>query len=607
MNDTTQTTARTLTDTYADGWPATLAQGFLHTVAQFPSIVASRTAGNTDTKTWAQIYTEVEQLASSLYSLGVRRGDTVAILLKNRPEFLVADLAAMCLGAAPFSLYSTLPTSQIIPQLENADARIIICEQSFLPQILEAQQAYPELEHIILLEGGGDANTIDWSSLFVDVGDFDLKAQVEQIQTHDLGTIIYTSGTTGAAKGVELTHGGLVELVRTNNLFLNLFSGERFFCWLPLAGMAERISSYYQGLMSGGTIIFCDDTQKVISLLPDVRPHLFFSPPRLWEKIKDVMEQRWIALPEAEQAQIHHAIARNLERVELEQSGKTVPEALARECAEYDDRWFKPLRDSMGFGAENIYVTSGGAAASPELLKFYYAIGLPLDECYGQTESCGLGTRNPRNAMKIGTVGKPQVGLEFKFAPDNEILLRSPALMHQYRKQPDKTAEAKDADGWLHTGDIGEMDADGYLKIVDRKKDMIINSFGKNMSPVNIEAAITDAGAFIAQAVCIGDARRYNTAVLTLNSEYALNWAKQHHIPHLDDFNALINDPRLNAEVEAEVIRGNESLSRVEQIKKFVIVGKEWVPGDDELTPTMKIKRKVIAEKYAAKIESMYA
>lgn len=606
MNDNTHTTGRKLTDIYADGWPSTLAHGFLNTVKLFPSIIASRTAGNNDTKTWAEIYSEVGQLASSLYRLGIRRGDTLAILMKNRPEFLVADLAAMCLGAAPFSLYSTLPTKQIIPQLENADAKIIICEQCYLPQILEAQHAYPELKHIILLEGGGNANTIDWSSLFVEVGDFDLKAHIDQIQPTDLGTIIYTSGTTGPAKGVELTHGGLVELVRTNNLFLDLFSGERFICWLPLAGMAERISSYYQGLMCGGTIVFCEDTQKVINHLPDVSPHIFFSPPRLWEKIKDTIEQSWIRLPEEEQSQIHHAIARNMERVELEQRGQKLPDTLVKECAEYDERWFKPMRFKLGFGAENIYITSGGAAASPELLKFYYAIGLPLDECYGQTESCALGTRNPRYAMRLGTVGKPQIGVEFKFGSDNEILLRSPALMHQYRKQPLQTAEAKDADGWLHTGDIGEMDADGYVKIVDRKKDMIINSFGKNMSPVNIEAAITDAGSFIAQAVCIGDARRYNTALLTLNAEYTLNWAQRHNIPHADDFCTLINDPRLIAEVEIEVSRANESLSRVEQIKKFSIVGKEWSPGDEELTPTMKIKRKVVSEKYSDLIEKMY-
>lgn len=606
MNDTTQTNIRKLTNIYAGGWPSTLAHGFLNTVEQFPSIVASRTAGRSDPKTWAEVYSKVEQLACSLHRLGVRRGDTLAIMLKNRPEFLVADLAAMCLGAAPFSLYSTLPVTQIVPQLENSGAKVIICEQCFLPQILQAQKAYPEFKHIILLEGGGDADTIDWSSLFSNVGDFNLKAQINKIEASDLGTIIYTSGTTGPAKGVELTHGGLVALVRTNNLFLDLFSGERFLCWLPMAGMAERISSYYQGLMCGGTIAYCDDTQKVLNLLPDVSPHLFFSPPRLWQKIKDIMEQRWIALPEEEQSQIHHAIARNLIRVELEQRGEPVPEALSNECVEYDNRWFKPLRNSLGFGAENIYITSGGATASPELLKFYYAIGLPLDECYGQTESCALGSRNPRDAMKIGTVGKPQVGVEFKFAPDNEILLRSPALMHQYRKQPEKTVEAKDADGWLHTGDIGKMDADGYLKIVDRKKDIIINSYGKNMSPVNIENALTDAGSFIVQAVCIGDGRNYNTAVLTLNSEYTMNWAKQLHIPNSDNFNVLIKDPRLITAVEAEVNHGNESLSRVEQIKKFVIVGKEWLPGDDELTPTMKIKRNVIAEKYSTDIESMY-
>lgn len=591
---------------YTSGWPPTIAHGFLHTVKNHPDVIASRTVDGNDDLTWQQVFQQVETMAANLKRMGVKKGDTIAIMLKNRPEFLIADLSAICIGAVPFSIYATLPVAQMIPVIENSDAKLIICEQAFLPKIQEVCETYKQLKDIILIEGGGIEDTKDWSKLLEKSEDFDLTESINTVSPEDLCTIIYTSGTTGPAKGVELTHSGLVELVRTNNMFLDLFPNQRFISWLPLAGMAERITSHYQSMLFGGTTTFCDDPQLVINLLPKINPQIFFSPPRIWEKIKEVIETRWLELPESEQEKIHHALSKNIMRVELEQRQLSLSDELVKECKEYDIKYFEEIRNSIGLGSERLYITSGGAAASPELLKFFYAIGLPLDECYGQTESCALGTRNPRNAMKIGSIGKAQLGIELKLATDGEILIKSPAIMRSYRKQPEKTAEVIDKDGWLHTGDIGEEDKQGYYKIVDRKKDMIINSFGKNMSPVNIEFAITDAGKFIAQAIVVGDARRYNVALVTLNSVPTVEWAKRNKIPHSDNFEKLIKDPRLISKVQSEVDSGNEMLARVEQIKKVAIVGPEWLPGDEEITPTMKLKRPVIEKRYRKIIESLF-
>jgi long-subunit acyl-CoA synthetase (AMP-forming) len=353
-------------------------------------------------------------------------------------------------------------------------------------------------------------------------------------------------------------------------------------------------------------VYYCDDPRAAADALPVARPHIFFAPPRFWEKMRDAIEARWARLPPAEHARLADALQAHTDRVRLEQAGEKVPAEMAAYCAQTDLEWFAPLRGHLGLDTENAYRCSGGIAAPPALLTFFYAIGLPLDEVYGQTESSALGTRCPREGVRMGTVGVAQPGIEIELAEDGELLIRSPAIMRGYRKMPELTASTIDSRGWLHTGDIARVDTKGYYQIVDRKKEMIINSFGKNMSPANIEAALTSAGPFISQAVVIGDARPYNVALLTLDKLQLTAWIAQHDIhPHIQP-NELVQDPRLLSEVGEEVRRANEQLSRVEQIKKFHMFVNEWLPGAPELTPTMKLKRQVIREKYAAEIEAMY-
>lgn len=587
--------------------PGTVVSEFLRTVQEHPDVVAVRTVDGASSLTWMQVRQRVASLAAGLRRLGVRHGDTVALMLKNRPEFLVADAAVMCLGAAPFSIYATSPVGQIVEALENSDARVILCEHAFLPQILEASVLWPNLENVIVLEGGTTAGTLDWAQVEAGAKGFDLDAAVALVRPHDLAAIVYTSGTTGPAKGVELTHASIVTIARTNHLLLACAPTNRYLSWLPTAGMAERITTHYVPLIYGGTVSFCDDTRLVAQALPKVSPHVFFAPPRFWEKLMGAIEAQWAGLPESERAAVTQALAAAIEKVRLEQAGEPVPSALAARCDQAERDLFAPLRQRLGLGAENLYACSGGAAASKPLLEFFFALGLPLDEPYGQTESSALGTRSPRDQIRIGSVGKAQPGVEVMLAVDGEILIRSQATMRGYRKQTDATGATKDEQGWLHTGDLGTVDADGYFRIVGRKKDTIINSFGKNMSPVNIESALTMAGPFVCQAVVVGEARNYNVAVLTVDSEYVKTWAKRNGLSSPEDISALVRDPRVRVEVEREVKLANEKLARVEQIKKFHIAGGEWLPGSLEVTPTMKLKRRVIADQYASDIEALYA
>lgn len=587
---------------------ASVAAAFLRTAARQARQVAARTSGGAQELTWTQLRERVRGLAAGLQRLGVGPGDTVALLLKNRPEFMVADLAAMCLGAVPFSLYPTLPPGQIAEQLDNADARVALTEEAFLPQLQAARRSYPALADVIVLEGAaaGARAWLDVETEGMATG-FDLAATVAAIVPQQLATLVYTSGTTGPAKGVELSHATLLAGVRTNGLLLGHDPERRYLSWLPTAGMAERITSHYYPIVEGGTVTFCDDPRRVAEVLPDAAPNIFFGAPRFWEKLKAGIEARWAALPAAERSRAELALADGLARVRAEQEGHVPDAALMLRLAAAERKLFAPTRRAIGLGGRDVYVASGGASAPMAVLEFFHAIGLPLDEAYGMTESSSFGTRNPRGRQRLGTVGRQQPGVEVKLAADGEILIRAPATMTGYRHRADATAEMLDPEGWLHTGDIGTMDADGYLRIVDRKKDLIVGSHGKKMSPVAIESAIITAGVLVSQTVVIGNGYPYNVALLTLDPVQLAAWASKNAPESAGSPAASIGLPALRAEVEAQVRRGNAQLARIEQVKRFHIAGTEWPPGGDEVTPTMKLKRRAIEKRYAAEIAAMYA
>jgi long-subunit acyl-CoA synthetase (AMP-forming) len=380
--------------------------------------------------------------------------------------------------------------------------------------------------------------------------------------------------------------------------------GTKVISWLPAAHIAERMAHHYIPVIYAGTITVCPNPREVVSYLPQVHPNWFFAVPRIWEKLKAGLETMQASQPAEQREPVERALAAAIERVRLRQRGEPVPDELEAEVAKADEQMFAPLRKMLGLD-EVLSVNVGAAPTPVEVLEFFHALGIELAELWGMSETCGFGTCNRPGEVKIGTVGPASPGAELKLGDDGEVLIRGEFLMLGYRNQPEKTAETIDADGWLHTGDIGEIDDDGFLKIVDRKKELIINAAGKNMSPANIEAAVKSSSPLIGQAACIGDARPYNTALIVLDADYAPAWAAQHGLEgrSLED---LADEPAVRDAVQEAIDEANKHLARVEQIKKFTIVRGDWLPGGDELTPTMKLKRKPIAAKYDAEIEAMY-
>jgi long-subunit acyl-CoA synthetase (AMP-forming) len=582
---------------------ATIAEAFRITSSQRADEVAVRTKGDEVSWTWGELRERVDRLAGGLHALGLRKGDTIALMLGNRPEFHQADLAAMMVGATPFSIYMTYAPNQIEYVVSDAGAKILITEQAYLDNVLEARKTLPDLEHVIVVDGDAPEGTTPLADVSAD--DFDVEASIAALAPDDVLTLIYTSGTTGPPKGVELAHRNLLSAVSGIEEIVQFPEGARVISWLPNAHIAERAAHHYLPIVFGFQVTCCPNPREIVSFLPEVRPHWFFAVPRIWEKLKAGLEAMVAAQPEEQREKAQAALAAATRKVQLEQAGEPVPEELAAAVATADAEMFAGLRAMLGL--DQVVAINVGAAPTPvPVLEFFHAIGLPLSELWGMSETCGGGSVNPPDRIKIGTVGPATPGCELKLASDGELLIRGGLVMLGYRGLPDKTAETIDPEGWLHTGDIAQIDDDGYVKIVDRKKEIIINAAGKNMSPANIEATLKSASPLIGNAVCIGDAKPYNTALIVLDADFAPAWAAQNGLEG-KSLEELSHEDAIRTAIQAGVDGANSQLARVEQIKKFVIVEGDWLPGGDELTPTMKLKRKPIDAKYAEAIDAMYS
>ena len=582
----------------------TVTEALRRTAANHPDLVAVRTPDDSVSLTWSALLSRVDALAGGLAKLGIGRGDTVAIMLSNRPEFHIADLATAMLGATPFSIYNTYPAEELEYLITDAASRVAVVEQAFLPVMLEARKGLPHLKHVIVVDGNAPPGTIPLEDVEGSNPEFDVAAAAAEISPDDVLTLIYTSGTTGPPKGVQLSHHSIMFSAKAIEQIIPFEVGGRLISWLPAAHIAERMAHHYVPVIYAGSITTCPNPREVISYLPQVRPTWFFAVPRIWEKLKAGLEAMQAAQPEEARKPLQDALQASIERVRLRQRGEAVPAELEAQVAQADEQIFSKIRELLGFD-QAIAVNVGAAPTPAEVIEFFHGLGIELAELWGMSETCGFGTCNRPGAVKIGTVGPPSPGVEVTIAEDGELLVRGEFVMLGYRNAPDKTAEAIDSEGWLHTGDIAEIDEDGYVKIVDRKKEIIINAAGKNMSPANIEAAIKTASPLIGQAVCIGDNRRYNTALIVLDADFAPQWAAQRGLAStgLAD---LARDPAVIAAVQEGIDAANAHLARVEQIKRFTIVPEDWVPGGDELTPTMKLKRTPIAKKYHDAIEQMY-
>ncbi|MGZ8666386.1 MAG: AMP-dependent synthetase/ligase, partial [Solirubrobacterales bacterium] len=460
----------------------------------------------------------------------------------------------------------------------------------------------PDLEHVIVIDGEGGTETL--AGLESANPDFDPAERAAEVGLDDLLTLIYTSGTTGPPKGVQLTHRNLMALTTSVEGMIEMPErGGRLISWLPTAHIAERAAHYYLPVVKGLTVTICPDPRRIVEFIPKVNPSWFFAVPRIYEKIKAGIEAQLAALPEEQREPAQKGLEAAISKVRLEQAGEEVPEALAAAVERADQELFSKLRAKLGLG--ELAAVNVGAAPTPlEVLEFFHAIGIPVGELWGMSETCGVATLNPPEKIKLGTVGPPVPGVEIKLASDGEVLVKGDGIMPGYRNMPKKTAETFE-DGWLLTGDIGELDSDGYLKIVDRKKELIISAAGKNMSPANIESKLKAADPLIGQCVAIGDRRPFNVALIVLDADYAPVWSAANGVEGMP-LSELASNEEVVAAVQAGIDEANSKMARVEQIKRFTILHEEWAPGGDELTPTMKLKRKPIAEKYEAEIEALY-
>ncbi|MGH2923271.1 MAG: AMP-dependent synthetase/ligase [Solirubrobacterales bacterium] len=581
-----------------------LVKALYATVDRLGDDIAIRTQDDSYAITWNDLRDRVHRIAGGFAKLGVKKGDTVALMLNNRPEFIPCDLAAVALGAVPFSIYQTSSPEQIQYVCEHAKARVAIVETMFLEQFEKARQDLPEIEHVIVVDGDGGDHTLEEVEA-MDPG-FDPAEIVEELEPDDLLTLIYTSGTTGPPKGVQLTHRNLMALTGGVEGIIDFPErGAKVISWLPAAHIAERGAHYYLPVTRGVSVTICPDPRKIGESLAAVKPTWFFAVPRVWEKMKAGIEAKIGGLPDEQRGQAQGALDAAIKKVRLEQAGEDVPKELAAAVSQADEAMFAPFRAAMGLD-EAISVNSGAAPCPVEVLEFFHAIGLPVGELWGMSETCGVVTCNPPERVKVGTVGPPVPGAEVKLADDGEVMVKAPSVMPGYRDMPEKNAETFDDEGWLLTGDIGELDSDGYLKVVDRKKELIINAAGKNMSPANIESHLKSASPLIGQAAAIGDRRPYNVALVVLDPDFAPVWAQQHGLEG-KSVSELAETDEAREAVQAAVDEANAKMARVEQIKRFTILPTEWEPGGDELTPTMKLKRKPISDKYEDEIEALYA
>jgi len=574
---------------------------------EMPALHSMRggTPGAWDSWTLADYAATVAKAVAGLQLAGVEPGQRVVLMMRNRPDFHWFDLAAQFLRATPVSIYNSSSPEEVQYLVGHAGAEVAILEDAgFLDRLLKVRDELPNLKQIYVIEppAEGLPAGVHPASALLECGSADLGELADLVQPDDLATLIYTSGTTGPPKGVMISQYNVVYTVESLRLCfgIDVFAGRRVVSYLPMAHIAERMMSHYQAMILGYSVYCCPDANQLSSYLKEVHPEIVFGVPRIWEKIYNAVNAALAANP-GNKRQFDEGVELATSIKAAERDG-TITDQQRETLAFLDGVAFGTVRALVGLDAVVAAVT--GAAALPRsILEWYNAIGVPLSEIYGMSESSGPMTWSP-NANRPGFVGQAIPGCEVVIADDGEVICRGGNIFQGYLNEPTKTAETL-TDGWLHSGDIGVMDEDGYLRIVDRKKELIITSGGKNISPANLEAALKTIP-LVGQAAAIGDNRKFVSAILVLDPDSAAVWAKQRGMDGAD-LPALARNPDVLAEVQRGVDQVNAQFAQVEQIKKFTLVGEEWLPDSDVLTPTSKLKRRGVNARYADEIEAMYA
>ncbi|MBU6190042.1 MAG: long-chain fatty acid--CoA ligase [Betaproteobacteria bacterium] len=605
------------------GWLAT------HAIHTWPQMLRRRAAqwggrpalrhklrGLWHTWTWAMYWEQVRATAHALAARGLRRGAVVSVLAENRPEWLFVDLGAQALGVITNGIYPTSSPEQIAYFLNDSGTELLVVEnQEQFDKAWSIRNQCPALRTLVVIDLRGLRaldleGVIGWETFLgegrqkIDADASAFEREVEAGSEDDIAFLVYTSGTTGPPKGAMISQRNLMFQLEAAPQYLEVGPGDRGLSFLPLCHIAERLNTVGNPLAMGHVMHFPEHAGTVFNDLREVSPHLVFGPPRFWEKMHSQVRLALDDAPGWIRSLADRGVAASLRRVDARlreqplsawsRGGEAVRAALL----------WPNLLSFMGLKDLRTAIT-GAAPVPPDLLRWYMAIGVVLREAYGLTETCGFCTANPRGAVRLGYAGLRARGTEVKIGANDEVLVRGPNVFAGYWGRAEQTREAIDAEGWLHTGDCGEMDADGYLRIRDRIKDILITSGGKNINPSEIENRLK-FNPYIADAVVIGEARPYLTCLVMIDADNVARYAQDRQIP-FTDFASLTRTAEVVELVARQIEEVNTGLARVETIKQFRILSQLLSPEDEELTPTMKLKRKVLARKYADLIEAMYS
>ena len=600
--------AATATGTVEQGTGSTTAADLLPRAVEkygsSPAIKHKDSSGSWITRSFSEVGETVRELSLGLIDLGIEKGDKVSILANTRPEWTYFDFAALTAGAIVVPIYQTNSPDECRYVLENSDAKAVIVEDAEqLAKVQKVRDTLPKLECVIIIEGEGEG-AIPMAEISArgqgrDASEWEQR--YSSVATDDICTFIYTSGTTGPPKGCVISHGNYRAMLDMTRRAQVLESGQVAYLFLPLAhsfALLIQLGSFD----IGGVLAYWErDPLKIVPNLSEVQPEYFPSVPRIFEKIYTTVTSDVEKEGGVKKAMFDWAVGVGKRYRAKERGGEDPGFLLARQYDLADRLVLSKIRHVFGGNIDQC--VTGAAPINPDILRFFDAAGVLILEGYGMTETSTAATISTPEAFKFGTVGRPFEGCEVQIASDGEVLVKGPNVFQGYYKNEEATEETI-VDGWLHTGDIGEIDSDGYLKITGRKKDIIITAGGKNITPANLEAEIKQHR-LVSQCVVIGDRRPYLVALVTLDPEEAVKFAGENELS--EDPEALASDADVKATIMSHVDEVNDKFARVEQVKKIRVLPRDLSQEGGELTPTMKVKRNVVADKYEQEIESLYA
>ncbi len=557
--------------------------------------------------TWSDYAKEVRQAGQAMIALGVDPGDKICILGFNRPEWVVMDVAAMAVGAAPAGIYTTCSPPEVAYILNHSEAPVVLLEdQGQWEKVLEELENLPNLEHVVMMKGADPIDheiVLSWDEFMAKGADVPAKEvddRTDALEPDGLATLIYTSGTTGPPKAVMLSNRNLTWTTDEGTSLAGVTAEDSTVSYLPLSHIAEQLFTIHGPISKGFVVYFAESIALLPDNLKEVRPTVVFGVPRIWEKMHAKVSAKLEAATGVKAKLANWAVGVGRESMKYKHRGQELPGLLGFKYKIANKLIFSKVKGAMGFDRTKVCITAA-APISREVLEFFTGLDISIQEVYGQSEDTGPATMNVPGNTKLGTVGTKFRGTEVKIAADDEILLKGPHVFLGYYKDEAATNEAL-KDGWLYTGDLGKIDADGFLRIIGRKKEIIVTSGGKNITPINIEEAI-NGHPYIGQSVVIGDARKFLSALVTLDAEKKDAWAEELGA----DAATLHEDPRVIAAVQKHVDEAvNPNFARVEHVRKFTVLPREFTVEDEELTPTMKMKRRKVYEHFADEIEGMY-